>query len=173
MMRRHGIDMWIVVNEEFHDDPLTQYIAPPRPYAGGRDIFVFIDAGAERLKKMAATGYVEENVGRFFQSAPQPGPPDKILAELYATYTPAPMFLRTQTVHGRTYLLLVENERVNGKVTQRIRHRFGRGDVLRESGELDAIVAGLGRFSQTPRGAGRPSAGAEPPDTGAADRAGR
>ena len=24
MMRRHGIDMWIVVNEEFHDDPLTE-----------------------------------------------------------------------------------------------------------------------------------------------------
>ena len=34
MMRAHQIDMWIVVNEEFHDDPLTQYIAPPRPYAG-------------------------------------------------------------------------------------------------------------------------------------------
>ena len=27
MMRQHGIDMWIVVNEEFHDDPLTEYIA--------------------------------------------------------------------------------------------------------------------------------------------------
>ncbi|HTD44455.1 MAG TPA: hypothetical protein VK687_09755, partial [Bryobacteraceae bacterium] len=25
MMRQYGIDMWIVVNEEFHDDPLTQY----------------------------------------------------------------------------------------------------------------------------------------------------
>jgi len=24
MMREHGIEMWIVVNEEFHDDPLTQ-----------------------------------------------------------------------------------------------------------------------------------------------------
>ncbi len=23
LMRRHNIDMWIVVNEEFHDDPLT------------------------------------------------------------------------------------------------------------------------------------------------------
>lgn len=48
MMQRHRIDMWIIVNEEFHDDPLTQYIAPPRPYAGGRDYFVFIDAGASR-----------------------------------------------------------------------------------------------------------------------------
>ena len=31
MMRQYDIDMWIVVNEEFHDDPLTEYIAPPRP----------------------------------------------------------------------------------------------------------------------------------------------
>lgn len=35
MMRRHGIDMWIVVNEEFHDDPLTEYVALPRPLPGG------------------------------------------------------------------------------------------------------------------------------------------
>jgi hypothetical protein len=57
------------------------------------------------------------------------------------------MFLRTHTIEGRTYLLLVENERVNGKVTQRVLQRFGRLDVLRESGQLDAIIAGLGRFS--------------------------
>ena len=28
MMRRHNVGMWIVVNEEFHDDPLSQYVAP-------------------------------------------------------------------------------------------------------------------------------------------------
>ena len=59
----------------------------------------------------------------------------------------APMFLRTQHVSGHTYVQLVENARVDGKVTQRILHRFGRMDHLRESGQLDAIVAGLGRFS--------------------------
>ena len=58
------------------------------------------------------------------------------------------MFLRTHTIEDRTYLLLVENERVNGKVTQRLRQRFGRIDYLRESGQLDAIVAGLGRSSE-------------------------
>ena len=47
MMRRHNIDMWIIVYEEFHNDPLTEYIAPPRPYTGNRDIFVFVDT--ERL----------------------------------------------------------------------------------------------------------------------------
>jgi hypothetical protein len=58
------------------------------------------------------------------------------------------MFLRTQTVGGRTYLLLVENERVDGKVQQRVVQRFGRLDQLRESGQLDTIVAGLARFSE-------------------------
>jgi Xaa-Pro dipeptidase len=45
MMRRQGVQMWIVVNEEFHNDPVTEFIAPPRPYAGNRDIFVFVDGG--------------------------------------------------------------------------------------------------------------------------------
>ena len=58
------------------------------------------------------------------------------------------MFLRTHTIHGHTYLLLVENERVDGKVTQRVLQRFGRIDHLRESGQLDTIVEGLGRFSE-------------------------
>ena len=68
MMRRHRIAMWIVVNEEFHDDPVTQYVAPPRPYAGGRDFFVFADAGARGLERYAITGYAEDNLVRFFQS---------------------------------------------------------------------------------------------------------
>ena len=69
MMRRHDLDWWIVVNEEFHDDPLTPYVAPARPYAGNRDIFVFIDADEAGLRKVAVTGYAEESVGTFFESA--------------------------------------------------------------------------------------------------------
>ncbi len=70
MMRRHDIDMWIVINEEFNDDPLTEYIAPPRPYAGNRDIFIFIDTGDEAdFRKVALTGYEEENLARFFELA--------------------------------------------------------------------------------------------------------
>src|SRR5678816_643305 len=37
MMRQQKIDMWIVVNEEFHPDPVVEYIAPPIPYQGRRD----------------------------------------------------------------------------------------------------------------------------------------
>ncbi len=88
MMRRHGIGMWIVVNEEFHDDPLTQYIAPPRPYAGNRDIFVFIDAGDKGLRKVAITGFAEESLRKFFESPLDPRPADKVLPELWEQYHP-------------------------------------------------------------------------------------
>ncbi len=88
MMRAHGIDMWIVVNEEFHDDPLTQYIAPPRPYAGGRDYFVFVDTGDKGLRKIAITGFSEENLKKFFESPDEPRPADKVLPELYEQYKP-------------------------------------------------------------------------------------
>jgi len=88
MMQRHAIDMWIVVNEEFHDDPLTEYVAPARPYTGRRDVFVFIDAGADGLRKVAATGYWEETVARYFESPIDPRPSAAVLRELYETYRP-------------------------------------------------------------------------------------
>ncbi|WP_263374161.1 M24 family metallopeptidase [Granulicella aggregans] len=88
MMRRHKIEMWIVVNEEFHNDPLTEYIAPPRPYTGNRDIFVFIDTGTS-LRKIAVTGYAEDNLKRFFETEDDPKPADKVLPALYEQYKPA------------------------------------------------------------------------------------
>ena len=58
------------------------------------------------------------------------------------------MFIRTQTNGDRTYLLLVENERVDGHIKQRVLHRLGRLDELRASGELDRLLASIGRFSE-------------------------
>jgi transposase len=58
------------------------------------------------------------------------------------------MFLRTQSNGSRTYLLIVDNERVNGKVKQRVLSRLGRLDQLQASGQLDALVQSLGRFSE-------------------------
>lgn len=57
------------------------------------------------------------------------------------------MFLRTQTNRDRTYLLLVENQRVLGTVRQRVLCRLGRLDQLRASGQLDSLLCSLGRFS--------------------------
>jgi len=87
LMRRHEVGMWIVVNEEFHDDPLTEFVAPPRPYCGNRDMFVFIDAGEAGLKKLAITGYREENVERFFET-PGQGAGGKALRQAFDTFQP-------------------------------------------------------------------------------------
>jgi transposase len=58
------------------------------------------------------------------------------------------LFVRTQSNGDRTYLLIVENERVEGRIKQRVLHRLGRLDELRASGELDGLLASLGRFSE-------------------------
>jgi transposase len=57
------------------------------------------------------------------------------------------VFIRTQTNGDRTYLLLVENERANGREVQRVLHRLGRLDQLRASGQLDGLLKSLGRFA--------------------------
>lgn len=102
MMRRHALDWWIVVNEEFHDDPLTQLVAPPRPYAGNRDVFVFIDTGEKGLRRVAITGYFEESVTRFFESPDDPGPADKRLPELLAAHPPKRIGLGLSGPRGMT-----------------------------------------------------------------------
>src|ERR1700737_1749372 len=57
------------------------------------------------------------------------------------------VFIRTQTNGDRTYLLLVNNERVHGRLVQRVLCRLGRLDELRESGQLDGLLKSLGRFA--------------------------
>jgi Xaa-Pro dipeptidase len=100
MMRRHGIDMWIVATEEFHDDPLAQLIAPPRPYAGNRDFFVFIDTGDKGLRKVAVTGYSEETLKRFFEAEDDPRLTDVVLRELYEQYQPKKIALSYDAKRG-------------------------------------------------------------------------
>ena len=58
------------------------------------------------------------------------------------------MFVRTQTNGSRTYLLIVDNVRVGGKVKQRVLHRLGRLDELLASGQLDVLIQSLSRFSE-------------------------
>ena len=100
MMRRHGIDMWTVASEEFHEDPLTQFVAPPRPYEGNRDFFVFIDTGEKGLRKVAVTGYSEETLKRFFESEDDPRPTDQLLRELYEQYKPKKIGLSFNAKRG-------------------------------------------------------------------------
>jgi Xaa-Pro dipeptidase len=73
MMRQQKIDMWIVVNEEFHADPVTAYIAPPLPYVGRRDFFIFADRGGDKLDRIALVRYPEEHLKYFFAVLNPPG----------------------------------------------------------------------------------------------------
>jgi hypothetical protein len=102
LMRRHRVGMWIVVNEEFHPDPIVEYIAPPRPYAGNRDLFVFVDAGADGLKKLSITGYPEENLKRFFEPMAEGRNPTKMVAQLYQQFQPRTIALAMDGSRGVT-----------------------------------------------------------------------
>ena len=73
MMRQQKIEMWIVTNEEFHADPVTEYIAPPLPYVGRRDFFIFADRGGDKLDRLALVRYPEEALKRFFEVLNPPG----------------------------------------------------------------------------------------------------
>ena len=73
MMRQQKIEMWIVTNEEFHADPITAYIAPPLPYVGRRDFFIFADRGGDKLDRLALVRYPEEHLKYFFEILNPPG----------------------------------------------------------------------------------------------------
>jgi len=102
LMRKHAVAMWIVVNEEFHDDPLTSWVAPPRPYAGNRDFFVFVDTGTAGLKRIAITGYSEDNLKRFFESPDEPVPADVRLGQLMDEFDPKTIGLSIGGTRGVT-----------------------------------------------------------------------
>ena len=73
MMRQQKIEMWIITNEEFHADPVTEYIAPPIPYVGRRDFFIFVDRGGDTLDRLAVVRYPEEHLKYFFEVLNPPG----------------------------------------------------------------------------------------------------
>jgi transposase len=58
------------------------------------------------------------------------------------------MFVRAKKRGDRTYLMIVENQRVHGRVTQRVRYSLGRLDVLQDTGQLDALLLSAQRFSE-------------------------
>ena len=73
MMRRHQVEMWIVTNEEFHPETVVPYIAPPIPYEGRRDFFIFTDRGGDKLDRIALVRYPEEHLRPFFEVVNPPG----------------------------------------------------------------------------------------------------
>ncbi len=62
VMRENGVEMWITVNREGFDDPLTEDFG--KGYVGDYGYYVFTDTGADRIERAAlgiGTYLVEEN----------------------------------------------------------------------------------------------------------------
>ena len=58
------------------------------------------------------------------------------------------MFVRTKKRDDKTYLLIVESKRVGKRIEQITVAPLGRLDKLQQSGQLDALLVSLGRFSE-------------------------
>jgi Xaa-Pro aminopeptidase len=62
VMRENGVDMWITVNREGYEDPLTPDFG--RGYVGDWGFYIFTDRGGDRIERVAAgigTHLIEEN----------------------------------------------------------------------------------------------------------------
>jgi len=115
MMRRHDIDMWIILTEEFHEDPLYRLIAPPRPLPANRATFVFVDGGDSGLVRAAVPGFAEESLARFFECPEDPRDEATFLTALVERYQPERIGLSiggrrgmTRSLTHDSYLHLVE-----------------------------------------------------------------
>ena len=57
LMRREGIDMWIIVSREYNDDPVFRSMAPLTTYASRRrTILFFFDRGGEQPVERLSIG---------------------------------------------------------------------------------------------------------------------
>ena len=57
------------------------------------------------------------------------------------------MFVRAKKSGRYEYLQVVQNERVDGHVRQRVIATLGRVDQLRKEGHIDALLSSCGRFA--------------------------
>jgi transposase len=58
------------------------------------------------------------------------------------------MYFREKKVQNRSYLQIVESNRINGRVKQTVIATLGRLDILRESGQLDRLISSGAKFSE-------------------------
>ena len=90
LMRREGIDMWIIAAREYNEDPVIRTMLPATWIAARRrTILLFFDRGEEGVERLAVARY---NIGRSFESAWNPEEqPDQWarLAELVAERDPS------------------------------------------------------------------------------------
>lgn len=67
IMRREGLDMWVVMSREYNEDPVIKTLLPAEWLAARRrTILVFFDKGEEGIETLAVSRY---DVGSIFKSA--------------------------------------------------------------------------------------------------------
>jgi hypothetical protein len=59
------------------------------------------------------------------------------------------MFVRAKKSGAYEYLQVVESQRIDGKVRQRVIATLGRLDVLQATGKIDAMLSSCARFAET------------------------
>ena len=112
MMRRHKVEMWIVTNEEFHPEPVVPYIAPPIPYEGRRDFFIFTDRGGDKLERIALVRYPDEHLRSFFEVVNPPGREiQSTLKKIVEERNPKSIALNLGGVRGATNGLTYEAQK--------------------------------------------------------------
>lgn len=102
IMRREGIDMWLVISREYNEDPVIKTLLPAEWLAARRrTILVFYDRGeGQPIETLAVARY---NVGSIFQSAwNKEEQPDQWvrLAELIKTRNPSKIGINKSTYFG-------------------------------------------------------------------------
>ncbi len=102
LMRRNGIDMWIVSAREYNEDPVIRSMLPATWLAARRrTILVFADHGEEKgVERIAVARY---DIGKFFPSGWQPEEePDQWarLAEIIEIAKPNKIALNRSTTFG-------------------------------------------------------------------------
>ena len=103
MMRRHNVGMWIVTNEEFHPETVVPYVAPPIPYEGRRDFFIFSDRGTDKLERIALVRYPDEHLRWFFEVINPPGrETEATLKKIVAERNPKTIALNMGGTRGAT-----------------------------------------------------------------------
>ncbi|WP_396215244.1 M24 family metallopeptidase [Gemmatimonas sp.] len=69
LMRREGVDMWVVPMREYNEDPLFKAITSPTTFAARRrTIYVFFDRGAQGVERIALGGTSQGNVFKAVRS---------------------------------------------------------------------------------------------------------
>ncbi|HXE75059.1 MAG TPA: M24 family metallopeptidase [Candidatus Xenobia bacterium] len=67
-MRANNVDMWIVLTREYNVDPVFPFITPDGTYPGGRNAYVFIDAGGARPQRLVIGSHQWKQGAPFFDA---------------------------------------------------------------------------------------------------------